>query len=127
MSHGCQIIGLLHLADGIFIAGGCVSLCSGRFGDSHRIARFEEFERQFRVQDDWVEVIAGGNIAASIDEFILGVHGLAGSDCVWPNRIFSDHDVAGTTHRIIRFSGYDQRKGLKVRCDVQLAAMIVAQ
>ena len=44
--HRRQIVGLLHLVHGIFVAGVCVVLGSGRFGDAHGIARFKEFERQ---------------------------------------------------------------------------------
>ena len=123
---GSQIVGLLHLAGGLFIAGGRVALGSGRLGDSHGIARFKEFKRQFGIQHNRVKVIAGGNVAAAVDEFILGIHGFAGSDRVGPNHIFGDHNVAGTAHRIIRFRGHDQRKSLQVCRDVQLAAMVIA-
>ena len=124
--HRSHIIGPLHLANGLFIAGGRVVLGSSRLGDTHGIACFEEFEREFGIEYNRVEVIAGGDVAAPIDEFILRIHGFAGSDRVGPNHIFCDHNVAGAAHRIVRFRGHDKRKGLQVCRDVQLAAMVIA-
>ena len=45
---------------------------------------------QFGVQNQRIELVAGGSVAAAIDQFILGIHVLGGADCVRANGVFKD-------------------------------------
>src|SRR6202158_6264836 len=126
MLPGGERIGLVHRANGLFVAWGGISFGAGRLRYAQGIARFKEFERQFGVQNYRVELITSGDVAAAIYQFVFGIHGLASADGIRANGVLEDHDVAGTTHGIIRFRGYDHRESLKVRGHVQLAAVVIA-
>ncbi len=100
----------------------------GSFGlrDAQGIARFKEFQRQLGIQNHRIEFVAGGNVAAAFQKFILCVHRFGSSLGILADDVFEHHDVAGLSNRIVRFRGDDQSEGLKVGGDVQLAAMVVA-
>ena len=94
--------------------------------DAKGIARFEEFQWQPGIQNHGVELVAGGNVAATLHEFVLRIYRLGSSPGVIPNHVLKHHDVAGLPHGIIRFCGNNQSEGLKVGGHAQFAAMVFA-
>ena len=54
------------------------------------------------------------------------MHRLGGSLGVLANNVFEHHNVAGLSHRIIRFRGHDQSECLQISSDIDLAALVVA-
>jgi len=68
-------VGMIHQRDGMLIAAVRVLLRTFGLSDADRIPRFEEFQRQVRVQDHGIELVAGGNIPTPFHEFIFGIHG----------------------------------------------------
>ncbi len=73
-----------------------------------------------------IKLVAGGNVAAALHQFILRIHRLAGSLGVFANHVLKHDHIAGLPHRIIRLRGNDQSESLKVGGHVQFAAMVVA-
>src|ERR1700677_3595183 len=108
----------------IAVAG--VLLGSFRLRDAQGIPRLEEFERQSGIQYYRVELVAGGNVAATLHQFVLSVDCLGGPFGGVANHILEDDHVARLTDGIIRFRGNDQSESLQVSGYAQFAAMVVA-
>ena len=94
--------------------------------DAQRIARFEEFQRQLGIQNHGVELVAGGNVAAALHQFVLCVHCLGGSLGVFANHVLEHDHIAGLANGVVRLRSDDQSERLKIRGDIQFAAMVVA-
>jgi hypothetical protein len=124
---GGVFICLVHQADSMLIAVAGVLLGSLRLSDAHCIARLKEFQRQLGIHDDRVEFVAGGDVATPFKKLILGVHRLGRSHRVLANHVFEHYHVAGTPHGIIRLRGDYQCECLKVRGNIQLAALATHQ
>ena len=103
-----------------------VGLGSLGLRDAQGVAGFKKFQRQFGIQNDRIELVTGGDVAAAFQKFILGVHRLDGPLGILADHVFEHHHVAGLPHRIIRFGGDDQSEGLKIGGDIHLAAMVIA-
>ena len=73
-----------------------------------------------------IELVAGGNVATALHQFVLRIHRFGRSLGVLANHILKHHHIAGLAHRIIRFRRNDQSERLKIRGHVELAAMVVA-
>src|SRR4029077_7819335 len=126
MLAGGESVGFIHLINGLFVAGGSVAFGAGGFRDSQGIAGLKEFERQFGVQDDGIEFVAGGNVAAAIDEFKLGIHDFGSADSIRANGVLENYEVARAADGVVRLRSYDHRESLEVSGHVELAAVIVA-
>ena len=110
----------------MLVAGAGVGLCSNRQSDAQRITRFEEFQWQLGVQNDRIEMVAGGNIPTALEQVVLGIHGLDCSLGVVPNDVFKHHNIAGLADGIIWLRRNNQRECLQVRGDIELTAVVVA-
>src|SRR5205814_2417283 len=94
-------IRLVHEPDRTLITVASVGLSSLGLCDAQRIARFEEFQWQFGIQHHWVELVAGGDVAAALQKFILCMHCLGGSSGVRANHVFKLYYVSGLAHGMI--------------------------
>jgi hypothetical protein len=90
------------------------------------VARFEEFERQPGIQNHGIELVAGRDVAAALQEVVLGVHRLDSPLGVLADYVFEHDYVTGLANRIIRFRSDHQRESLKIGGDVHLAAVVIA-
>jgi len=63
----------------------------------------KKFERQVGVQNHRVELIARGDVATSIDQFKLRIHGFGGADSIGADGVLEGPQVCWTTYGIIRF------------------------
>src|SRR5205814_7340440 len=119
-------VDFVHQTNSVVIAVVGIMLGSLGFRDTHGVACFKEFQWQVGVQNYRIEFIASWNVATALQKFILGIHRLSRAFGVLANYVFEHDDIAGLTHRIIRFRGDDQSEGLKIGGDVQLTAAVIA-
>jgi len=75
--------------------------------DADGIARFKEFHGQIGIQDNGIKFVSRRDIAATIDEFVLGFDGFGSAAGVGANRILEDDYVAGTANGVIGLRGDD--------------------
>ena len=110
MLSGGVSVRVIHQLDGLLIAVSGVLFGAFRLRDAHRIARFEEFQWQLGIQNHGIKLVAGGNIAAALHQFVLRIDGFDCALGVFANDIFEHHHIAGLPNRIIRFRGNDQAR-----------------
>ena len=70
---GGIFVGIVHQLDRVLIAVAGVLLGSFGLSDAQRIARFKEFQRQLGIQNHGIELVAGGNVAAALHQFVFRV------------------------------------------------------
>src|ERR1019366_4787519 len=99
---GSVTVCLVHQADSMPVAGTSVRLCPNRLCDAQSITRLEKLQRQPGIQDDRIEFVAGGNIPATFEKVVFGIHGLDRSLGVFTNDVFKYDDVAGLADGKIR-------------------------
>ena len=116
----------VHQLHGMLVAIDRVRLRTLGLGDTQGIAGLEKFQRQLRIQNHRIKLVACGNVAAAFQELVLGVQCFDGSLGIVADDVLEHDDVAGLADCKIRFRGDHQRKRLKIRGDINLAAMVVA-
>ena len=110
----------------MLVARACIRLSSLGLSDPERIPRLVELQRQAGAQYHGIELVARGNVAATLQELVLCIHSLACTLCICANDVLKDDDVAGLPNGIVRFGGDNQSKCLEICGCSQLAPVIAA-
>ena len=119
-------IGRVHQLHGVLIACAGIGLRAFRLRDAQRIASLVIFQGKICADYNWIKLVASGNIAAPLQQFIRCVYGFGTSLGVGGYDVLQNHDVTWLPHSVVWLCGNNQRERLKVGGCSQLAAIIVA-
>src|ERR1035441_8249733 len=95
-------IGAVHQLYSMLVARAGIGLSTLGLSDPERIPRLVELQRQAGVQNHGVELVSGGNVAATLQELVLRIHFLACSLCICAYDVLKDDDVAGLPNSVVR-------------------------
>ena len=126
MLSGRILVHGVHQLDGMLVTIAGVGLGSLGLRDAQSIARFEELQWQLGIQNHGIEVVARGDVGASLHEFVLGAYFLSRSLGVFTDDVFEHDHIARLPDCVVWLCSNDQSERLKVGGDVKLAAAITA-